>query len=321
MEYSSVDDIDTGNYGPIEICGGGGGGSRTYKNLSTLTYGGPYIVGATPASGTVDRGERRDKNFFVSKIGEISKGAIGSTSYSVDPDQSWFCEIPLGCWPLGWYNEEPFCDQTRNNVYGLFLYDQVRAVEDETISNTNLFSLERPLVITNDPEAVYSVFHSRITGQNSETIWDFTSTNIAPTLTTGGEWTWNGTNVDTYKERFGSRGGYWSSGDPGTGMGPTGTNSNGDLLNPPTSEQITPIDEITDTAVLVRGDQTIALPGGSWGQYFYTAPMAPIGANADSLRSYYDGSGYYATEPGVWLTTDGLPFSYGDGILFPLGAV
>lgn len=321
MEYSTVEDIDTSNYGPIELCGGEGGGSRTYKNLSTLTYGGPYIVGATPASGTIDQGTRKDKTFNVSKVGEIVRGFPGSTSYQVQPEEEWFCEVPEGCWPDGWHNIVPFCDQLRNDVPGQFIYDQVRAVEEETERTTNTWSLERPLVITNDPEAVYSVFHSRITGSSTEWIWDFLSTNIAPTLTTGGEWTWDGVTYEVFKERFGSRGGYWAGGDPGVGMGPTGTDSNGDLLNPPTSETSQVIDEVTDTAVLVRADQTIALPAGSWGQYFYNVPMEPVGANVDSMRSYYDGSGYYATEPSVWLTTDGLPFSYGDGILFPLGAV
>jgi len=322
MLYESTDDVDTDNYGPIEICGGEGGGSKTYKNLSVLSYGGPYIAGVTPSSGTFDLGEQRNKNFNVGKIGERIKGAPYSDSFRVDPDRPYFCAIPLGCWPLGWYNSEPFCDTTRSSVYGQFTYDVVRAVETEDIVNQNLWSLERPLIITNDPEAVYSVSHSRITGSTSTTIWDFTSTNIAASLTTGGEWTWDGTNVDTFKERFGSRGGYWVSGDPGTGMGPTGDDGEGNPLNPPTSETITPIDTITDSAYLVSADQSRSLPsGGDWSQFFFSSPMSPVGLSVDSNRSYYNASGYYANSPGDWFTTDGLPYNHGDGLLFPLGAV
>jgi len=313
MIYDSVDDTNIGDYGPIYTCGGGGG-SKSYVDVSTLTYGGPYVAGVTPASGTFNSGTTKSKTFSTNKIGTKVLGQLGGIWYEVDAGSTWFCEIPLGCWKDGWYNVEPFCDQKKDNVYGLFTYDLVRALEIETISTQNLFSLERPLIITNDPEAVYSVTHSRVTGSEQSYTWDFTETNVAKSLSTGGEWTWDGSVVDNFKMRFDSRGGYWAGGDPGCGMGPTSE-------NPPTSETIIPIDDINDAAVLVSPNQSQSLPIGDWSQFFYVGGMSPVGVSVDSNASYYAGAGYYARSPGDWFTTDGLPYNYGDGLLFPLGAV
>ena len=337
MENTVVSDENTDDFGVISIPGGGSG-SKEYWIRSTRTTGGPYVVGVSPSSHTTVSGTEKNKTFTASQIGTCTAGWSAPTSFSGMDSWSWKNysggpeisdkNFPQGCWPTGWWNKEPSCDTLRNKVNGRFTIDVGRFVETVDESFSQRWSEESPLVITMDPEAVYTVYHRAIRRTGSSTTWDYSekTDNSTRQFGLGGLWEYDG-HSGRFEYRCDSRGGY-SYDAQGIVEGYSfPVTKCAHIIGLPdtfdaTSESITPETfEYTDSAHLVTSHGVQDISGGSWGPYFWTTPMTPIGATVDAIMSYHSGSGLYASEPSVWVMTDDLNFTPGSSVLIPLGAV